>query len=154
MEDYFLHVDDLEEPLRSAAKAVTDPLLEALGDAYATPVDGTAFYALQSCANHSCAPSAHTLKVRRCRSGILLKQLPCDMEHRDDRWWSDVQGREDVDGAAVVTAKRAIRAGEEITISYVDEVAALAEREEALRDYGFTCQCSRCLSERSVEQTH
>jgi len=51
----------------------------------------------------------------------------------------------------VITAKRAIRAGEEITISYIDEDVALADREEALRDYGFTCQCSRCQDERSAE---
>ena len=66
VEYYFLYIEDLEEPERSVAKAATEPLLDALGAAYATPADGTAFYRLQSCANHSCAPNAHTLKVR-CR---------------------------------------------------------------------------------------
>ncbi len=53
----------------------------------------------------------------------------------------------------MITAKRAIRAGEEITISYIDEDVALADRDEALKDYGFTCECSRCRHDRSAEQT-
>ena len=67
--------------------------------------------------------------------------------------YARVQGPRDTDGAAVVTAKCAVRAGEEITISYIDEDVALADREEALRDYGFSCQCPRCRGERSAEQT-
>lgn len=55
------------------------------------------------------------------------------------------QGEEDVDGAAVVTARRPIRRGQEITISYIDEEAPLNERQEALRDYGFVCHCARCM---------
>ena len=55
-----------------------------------------------------------------------------------------------MDGAAVLTAKRGIRAGEEIVISYIDEDAALADRQEALRDYGFTCRCPRCLAEQTT----
>ncbi len=82
LEDYFLHTDDLEEPERSSAKAVTDPLLDVLGAEYATPTEGTAFYSLQSCANHSCAPNAHTLKVRcRCvaTSSATCRRAPlCD----------------------------------------------------------------------------
>ena len=62
-----------------------------------------------------------------------------------------LQGERDIDGAAVVTATRVIRAGEEITISYIDEDAALADREEALRDYGFTCQCRRCVLQRFAQ---
>jgi hypothetical protein len=76
VEDYFLTVDELEEPDRSAAQKMTASLLDALGDAYTAPAEGTAFYTLQSCANHSCAPNAHTLKVRCCpgalHSAVLL----------------------------------------------------------------------------------
>ena len=67
---------------------------------------------------------------------------------------ASAQGEGDIDGAAVLTAKGAIRVGDEITISYIDEDDALADREEALRDYGFTCQCARCRTERSAEQKH
>lgn len=63
VEDYFLLIDGLEEPDRTASQAVTGPLLDALDRAYDIPAEGTGFYALQSCANHSCEPNAHTLKV-------------------------------------------------------------------------------------------
>lgn len=46
----------------------------------------------------------------------------------------------------MVTARRPIRKGEEITISYIDEEAPLEERREALRDYGFVCRCARCVA--------
>jgi hypothetical protein len=36
---------------------------DALGEGYDAHADGTGFFALQSCANHSCEPNAHTLKV-------------------------------------------------------------------------------------------
>lgn len=54
------------------------------------------------------------------------------------------QGEDDADGAAVVTARRRIRKGQEISISYIDEDAPLEGRREALRDYGFVCCCDRC----------
>jgi hypothetical protein len=40
-----------------------------------------------------------------------------------------------------------ISAGDETTISYIDEHALLGERWEALRDYGFVCSCSKCSTE-------
>ena len=49
-----------------------------------------------------------------------------------------------MDGAAVVTAKRLILTGQEITISYIDEDELFDERREQLRDYGFHCNCARC----------
>ena len=39
------------------------------------------------------------------------------------------------------------RSGEEVTISYIDETMPLADRQEALRDYGFTCACAKCVAE-------
>jgi hypothetical protein len=49
--------------------------------------------------------------------------------------------------AAVVLALRDIAPGEEITICYVDQEATLEERKIALRDYGFECDCERCVAE-------
>ena len=80
--------------------------------------EGTAFFAVQSCMNHSCAPNASTSK-----------------------------GDDSVDGIAVVTALQDIEAEEEIFISYIDEDMPLEERQHALRDYGFDCCCRRCCSE-------
>lgn len=70
VEDYFLLIDGLEEPDRAACQAVTGPLLDALDEAYDIPAEGTGFYALQSCANHSCEPNAHTLKVRPASTAV------------------------------------------------------------------------------------
>ena len=63
--DYFLLLDGLPEPGRTSAMRVARPLLDALGNSYDVAADGTAFYALQSCANHSCQPNAHALKASR-----------------------------------------------------------------------------------------
>ncbi|KAG2493085.1 hypothetical protein HYH03_008748 [Edaphochlamys debaryana] len=47
------------------------------------------------------------------------------------------------DRTATVLAQRDIKAGEEITLSYMD--VSLSYRE--LRDYGFVCRCERCKAE-------
>ena len=96
-----------------------EPLLDSLGDSYAAACEGSCFYALQSCCNHSCAPNAHAFK----RRGV------------------------DTDGSAVILAKEDIAAGGEVCLSYIDEAAPYSERQTALRDYGFTCQCRRCAAE-------
>ena len=81
-------------------------------------VDGTAFYALQSCINHSCQPNAHAIR-----------------------------SEQDATCSAIIIAKHSIPAGEEITISYIDESLSYEERQEALEDYGFVCKCLLCQQE-------
>lgn len=71
----------------SRSGAGAEPLLDSLGEAYDAACEGSAFYALQSCCNHSCAPNAHAFK----RAGL------------------------DTDGSAVVLAKRAIATGDEVS---------------------------------------
>ena len=44
-------------------------------------------------------------------------------------------------------AKRDIKAGEELTMCYVDEGGDVATRRAELRDYGFECACERCVRE-------
>jgi hypothetical protein len=47
-----------------------------------------------------------------------------------------------------VVLLRGIEAGEEVTVSYVDEVMPVRERKEELRErYFFTCECARCVRE-------
>ena len=41
-------------------------------------------------------------------------------------------------------ALRALEAGEEVAISYIDEGEALPLRQANLADYGFVCSCSLC----------
>eukprot|EP00899_Mesostigma_viride_P010240 jgi/Mesvir1/19217/Mv11526-RA.1 len=118
VESYFLHIDELPENEKEQAQVVTQPFLDALGRSYAVHCEGTGFYPLQSCMNHSCDPNAMAFK-------------------RD----------EDKDGSAVILAKRVVAAGEEITISYIDESDTLKERQASLADYGFVCRCPRCMAE-------
>ena len=53
-------------------------------------------------------------------------------------------------GHLVVTARRALAAGEELTICYVDERWPKHQRQTVLRDhYKFECDCPRCDAETS-----
>ncbi|KAI3986584.1 hypothetical protein MKX01_014122 [Papaver californicum] len=58
VEDYFLYVDDLPDKEKEEAERITPPLLDALGDDYSACCEGSAFFPLQSCMNHSCCPNA------------------------------------------------------------------------------------------------
>ncbi|XP_027342135.1 histone-lysine N-methyltransferase ATXR2 isoform X2 [Abrus precatorius] len=118
VEDYFLYIDDLTYPNKEEAEKVTQPILGALGEDYSICCQGSAFFPLQSCFNHSCCPSAKAFK-------------------RD----------EDKDGQATIIALTSICKGEEITISYVDEDLPFEERQASLADYGFRCRCSKCIAE-------
>ncbi|KAH0984131.1 hypothetical protein GBA52_011308 [Prunus armeniaca] len=137
VEDYFLYIDDLPYPEKvrihiflltfcqvecsnvifpcyswqKEAEEITRPFLDALGDDYSVCCQGTAFYPLQSCMNHSCSPNAKAFKRE-----------------------------EDRDGQATIIALKPISKGEEVTISYVDEDLPFEERQALLADYGFTCR--------------
>jgi hypothetical protein len=141
VEDYFIHIDDLPDDEKvfslvslsfscgivnlkcnisqEEAEKVTRPFLDALGEDYAAPCEGTAFFPLQSCMNHSCCPNAKAYK-------------------RD----------EDTDGNAVIIALEPIKKDDEITISYIDEDVSYEERQAELADYGFICTCPRCQEEK------
>jgi hypothetical protein len=51
------------------------------------------------------------------------------------------------DSTATVAALRAIGAGEEVMICYIEEEQSLAARKADLVDYGFVCGCERCVEE-------
>uniref|UniRef100_A0A5B7BDL2 Putative histone-lysine N-methyltransferase ATXR2 n=1 Tax=Davidia involucrata TaxID=16924 RepID=A0A5B7BDL2_DAVIN len=116
VEDYFLYIDDLPCSEKKEVEEVTQPVLDALGDDYSVCCQGTAFFPLQSCMNHSCHPNAKAFKRE-----------------------------EDRDGQATIIALRPICKGEEVTISYIDEDLPFEERQALLADYGFRCRCSKCL---------
>ncbi|XP_031383826.1 histone-lysine N-methyltransferase ATXR2 [Punica granatum] len=118
VEDYFLYIDDRPSSEKEEAEKVTRPILDALRDEYAVICEGSAFFPLQSCMNHSCRPNAKAFK-------------------RD----------EDRDGRATIIAQIPIRCGDEVTISYIDEDLTFEERQAALADYGFICRCSKCQEE-------
>ena len=51
--------------------------------------------------------------------------------------------------ALSVIAMRDIAAGEQLTISYIDaSIRDVEHRARLLNNYGFTCGCGRCVSER------
>ena len=109
VEDYFLEVDALDDGSaeKEAALADTAPLLDALDLEYDAPLEGSGFFALQSCCNSDCDPNVAPRK--------------------DDG---------DDDGRCVLIATRAIRAGEELTMCYVDEIGGRARAQAQLMDYG------------------
>ncbi|GMJ05540.1 histone-lysine N-methyltransferase ATXR2, SET DOMAIN PROTEIN 36 [Hibiscus trionum] len=118
VEDYFLYIDDLPYHEKKEAEKSTQPYLDALGEDYSICCQGTAFFPLQSCMNHSCCPNAKAFKRE-----------------------------EDRDGQAIIITLRPICKGEEVTISYIDEDLSYEERQALLADYGFRCRCPRCLDE-------
>eukprot|EP00743_Colponemidia_sp_Colp-15_P008679 GILK01009448.1.p1 GENE.GILK01009448.1~~GILK01009448.1.p1 ORF type:complete len:410 (+),score=62.49 GILK01009448.1:170-1231(+) len=79
--------------------------------------DGSGLYPFVSMLNHSCEPNA---TFTHHRNFVIT-----------------------------VTAHRSINVGEEICISYLGKNSKLsvADRQEALREYGFVCSCSRCQAE-------
>ncbi|KAK6918896.1 SET domain [Dillenia turbinata] len=106
VEDYFLYIDDLPDSEKGKAEKITRPYLDALGGDYSVCCQGSAFYPLQSCMNHSCSPNARAFKRE-----------------------------EDRDGQATIIATRPIHTGEEVTISYIDENLLFEERQALLADY-------------------
>lgn len=120
VEDYFLYIDELPVHEKAEAETTTRPILESLGDDYSVCCEGTAFFPLQSCMNHSCCPNAKAFKRE-----------------------------EDRDGQATIISLQPICIGEEVTISYIDEDLPYKEREALLADYGFRCRCPRCLKEQT-----
>ena len=61
-----------------------------------------------------------------------------------------LKGPADVSGVAVLLNARPLAAGEEITISYIDEEQPYMQRALALQDYGFVCACERCRADRAA----
>ncbi|KAJ0742727.1 putative [histone H3]-lysine(4) N-trimethyltransferase chromatin remodeling SET family [Helianthus annuus] len=122
VEDYFLYIDDLLEAEKKEVDETTQPFLDALGEHYSVCCQGTAFYPIQSCMNHSCSPNAKAFKRE-----------------------------EDKDGQATILACKPITKGQEVTISYIDEDLELEERRALLADYGFICKCARCVEEEAAQ---
>ena len=80
---------------------------------------GTALFDRLACINHSCAPNAEV--------------------------WPSRDGSHE----ARLVARRAIAAGDEVTISYIDanQRAGVRERRRELCEYGFVCACAKCEAE-------
>jgi hypothetical protein len=82
-------------------------------------VEGSGFYGLHSCFNHSCDPNCRVLVPRH------------DTEN----------------AKVIVQVVQDVEVGEELTVSYIEEDEPYNIRQQQLRDYGFECQCERCVME-------
>jgi hypothetical protein len=120
-ERYFglpLDAEALPDPAERAALARQQkPLRDALGDELEASIEGTAFYALQSCCNHACNPSAAAEGEPSGAAQIIaLRDIP--------------KGGE-------VT----------LSYVELDGCDGFKERRAALRGYGFECACELCQAD-------
>lgn len=106
-------------------------MIRGLDDSMFAPLDGTALYTLICCMNHSCRPNC-------------LIRYPCGITSEDMR--DNAVGPADALGAEIVLLEN-VDDGQELTQSYIDKEMGLVDRREALRDYGFLCDCGRCTEE-------
>ncbi|QHO53499.1 Histone-lysine N-methyltransferase [Arachis hypogaea] len=81
VEDYFLYIDDLKNPDKEEAEKITQPNLYALGEDYFVYCQGTAFFPLQSCMNHSCGPHAKAFKRDEIRFELSQSGWPSNHNH-------------------------------------------------------------------------
>jgi hypothetical protein len=117
---------------------------------------GTAFYALQSCCNHACAPAARA--EGRARGDVALVALR-DLAIGEELTISylpldDDDGEEEEEDAEDGEEEEEEEAGEPSSAPPPPPPVVpmpLAERRAALRDYGFECACERCEAEELAE---
>jgi hypothetical protein len=83
------------------------------------PLDGTGFYLLTCKINHSCDPNVQIHYKNDSEKGLVLE----------------------------MKVIKEITKEEEFFQSYINQFATKNERQKALQDYGFLCQCSKCISE-------
>ena len=83
---------------------------------------GEGLFSLLCVVNHACEPSVVT-RYRSWKGATMMR----------------------------VEALRDIEAGEELTVSYVDETEPLAARRAALASYRFECRCAKCERESREE---
>jgi hypothetical protein len=77
--------------------------------------EGIGLFSIISLMNHSCSPNAALIKLKDC-----------------------------LDDSFAVVAVKEIRLGDEVCISYIDEHEDFNKRKSELREYGFSCACSKC----------
>jgi hypothetical protein len=90
-------------------------------DGIFTPLDGTAMYATACKMNHSCHPNVVVLYKQPS-----IGKMPLCIH---------------------IVALRDIEEGEELCISYIDSSEPVESRRQELGNYGFECQCEKCVRE-------
>lgn len=100
------------------------------------PLDGTALYSRTCTINHSCDPNVEVVYSPAPVPSHWPNLLP--LTHAQFPTPLTVE----------VRALRELKKDEEIFFSYIDTSLSLEERTNSLKDYGFTCTCSKCQNER------
>ena len=122
-------------------------------------VTGSAFYPLQACANHSCAPTAravggagtHGLVWVEAGGGAGGGDGPTGHPRSPPLPPPPVPAA--IPAAALLLAAVDLEAGDEVTLCYVAEGAGRRDRAAGLRDYGIpACLCARCAAEAEGEE--
>ncbi|CAM9352257.1 unnamed protein product [Choristocarpus tenellus] len=126
--------DSPGDTFKSAVESLPKCLKQASDEVF-QPLDGTALYSLICCMNHSCLPNC-------------IVRYPDRMSK--DMFGSGRSENKSLPMVAAVIATQDIEEGEELCQSYVDNNLALYERRALLEDYGFLCNCLRCLEEEKV----
>ncbi|CAM9381145.1 unnamed protein product [Hapterophycus canaliculatus] len=104
------------------------------------PLDGTALFSLICCMNHSCRPNCvvrYPGRRRESKNDAKICDLAAVVDTADPL-------------VAEVLLLRDVSAGDELTQSYVTREMGLAERRDALQDYGFLCSCPQCVEEETA----
>lgn len=123
-----------EDPLQIVRSAIERSRDDDEAERLFAPLDGTALYTLICCMNHSCRPNC---VVRY--PGIKARKSIHGQDETGVRIAHEM--------VANVVLLENVSKGDELTQSYVDDQLSLEDRRRALEDYGFVCECPRCLEE-------
>lgn len=112
--------ESMNQSSNNSKQAILQFIEESGGsDTMFPPLDGTGFYMTTCKINHSCDPNVYVRFVHHQDLGLVLE----------------------------LVALKNIAEGEELIQSYIDQTLPKQNRQKALRDYGFQCQCQKCSSE-------
>lgn len=116
-----VEVSPEEEARMKNSKVELEKLMEKSGgtDTLFPPLDGTGFYMTTCKINHSCDPNVFVRYNQHPMMGLVLE----------------------------LVAIRDIQEGEELLQSYIDQAQSKVKRQKALRDYGFSCRCTKCVQD-------
>lgn len=93
--------------------------------------------------------TSHLISARSAQVGCALSAL---LGWHNHACAPNASASVDADGRVCVRTGRHVAAGEEVTISYVDQSLPLAQRRSIIKEhYGFECDCPRCADEARAE---
>ncbi|KIY71842.1 SET domain-containing protein [Cylindrobasidium torrendii FP15055 ss-10] len=117
-----LYLDAFKNNIKQLGELATfEGFLKGLGKMSLNLESHGGLYPLHSHINHSCEPN---ISVRHLHQQTALARI-------------------------TILPKRDIPKGEELTITYIDPELPYARRKQMLAEWGFDCQCTRCVREKA-----